>query len=332
MTQSRATQVSLVDTPYYHCISRCVRRAFLCGKDKFSGKSFEHRRQWMVERLQFLTSIFTIDTCAYAIMSNHYHLVLHVNELESSELTDEEVCLRWSRLYSMPTLVSRWQAGTGLSEGELLMVKTVINKWRERLMDISWLMRSINEFIARKANKEDNCAGRFWEGRFKSQALLDENALITCMAYVDLNPIRAKMASSIERSEYTSAHERIHGNASPKITTAPENKPIKLLYGFVGDKAQDTSQGIPFSLTDYLELLDWTSRVLRDDKRGAILGTQPQLLDVLGIDDQTWCELASSFGKNYQGAVGSLEELASYAEHTGKCWIAKKNVLYRYLH
>jgi REP element-mobilizing transposase RayT len=332
MTQSRATQVSLVDTPYYHCISRCVRRAFLCGKDKFSGKSFEHRRQWMVERLQFLTSIFTIDTCAYAIMSNHYHLVLHVNELESSELTDEEVCLRWSRLYSMPTLVSRWQAGTGLSEGELLMVKTVINKWRERLMDISWLMRSINEFIARKANKEDNCAGRFWEGRFKSQALLDENALITCMAYVDLNPIRAKMASSIERSEYTSAHERIHGNASPKISTAPENKPIKLLYGFVGDKAQDTSQGIPFSLIDYLELLDWTSRVLRDDKRGAILGTQPQLLDVLGIDDQTWCELASSFGKNYQGAVGSLEELASYAEHTGKCWIAKKNVLYRYLH
>jgi hypothetical protein len=114
----------------------------------------------------------------------------------------------------MPTLVSRWQAVTGLSEGELLMVKTVINRWLERLMDISWLMRSINEFIARKANKEDNCAGRFWNGRFKSQALLDENALITCMAYVDLNPIRAKIASSIERSEYTSVHGRIHGNAN----------------------------------------------------------------------------------------------------------------------
>jgi hypothetical protein len=332
MTQSRATQVSLVDTPYYHCISRCVRRAFLCGKDKFSGQSFEHRRQWMVERLQFLTSTFTIDTCAYAIMSNHYHLVLHVNELENSELTDEEVCLRWNRLYSMPTLVSQWQAGTGLSEGELLMVKTVINRWRERLMDISWLMRSINEFIARKANKEDDCAGRFWEGRFKSQALLDEHALITCMAYVDLNPIRAKMANSIECSEYTSAHERIHGNASQNITAAPKNGHIKPLYGFVGDQSQDTSQGIPFSLIDYIELLDWTIRILRDDKRGVVLGTQPQLLDVLGIDDEIWCELASSFGKNYHGAVGSLEELASYAEHTGKCWIAKKNVLHRSLH
>jgi hypothetical protein len=232
----------------------------------------------------------------------------------------------------MPTLVSRWQAVTGLSEGELLMVKTVINRWLERLMDISWLMRSINEFIARKANKEDNCAGRFWNGRFKSQALLDENALITCMAYVDLNPIRAKIASSIERSEYTSVHGRIHGNANQQMTEAPENEPIKPLYGFLGDKAQQASEGIPFSLIDYLELLDWTSRVLRDDNRGVVLGAQPQLLDALGIDDETWCELASSFGNNYHGAVGSLEELASYAEHTGKCWIAKKNVLHRSLH
>jgi hypothetical protein len=152
------------------------------------------------------------------------------------------------------------------------------------------------------------------------------------MAYVDLNPIRAKMASSIECSEYTSVHERIHGKASQKMTAAPESSPIKPLYGFLGDKAQQTSQGIPFSLIDYLELLDWTSRILRDDKRGVVLGTQPQLLNILGIDDKTWCELASSFGKNHQGAVVSLEELASYAEHIGKCWIAKKNVLDRSLH
>jgi len=123
------------------------------------------------------------------------------------------------------------------------------------------------------------------------------------MAYVDLNSIRAK------------------------------NSPIKPLYGLVGDKAQHTPpKGIPFSLIDYLELLDWTSRVLRDDKRVVVLGTQPQLLHVLGIDDETGCELVSRFGKNYHGAVGWLEELASYAEHTGQCWIAKKNVLHRCLH
>ncbi|MBB1274814.1 hypothetical protein H5084_18580 [Psychromonas sp. SR45-3] len=80
MTQSRQSQVSLADTPYYHCISRCVRRAYLCGEDKYTGQSFEHRRQWMVERMHQLASIFSINICAYAIMSNHYHLVLHIRK------------------------------------------------------------------------------------------------------------------------------------------------------------------------------------------------------------------------------------------------------------
>lgn len=84
MTQSRRSQVSLSDTPYYHhCISRCVRRAYLCGKDKFTQKFFEHRRHWVVERRHYLASVFSINICAYAIMSNYYHLVLHVDELNN---------------------------------------------------------------------------------------------------------------------------------------------------------------------------------------------------------------------------------------------------------
>ncbi len=108
MTQSRASQVSLADTPYYHCISRCVRRAYLCGEDQFSGNSFEHRRKWMVERIHYLASVFNIDICAYAIMSNHYHLALHVNEEKNQQLSNEEVCRRWAKLYSLPVLVDSW--------------------------------------------------------------------------------------------------------------------------------------------------------------------------------------------------------------------------------
>ena len=331
MTQSRESQVSLIDTSYYHCISRCVRRAFLCGEDKFTGQSFSHRRQWVAERMHFLASLFNIDICGYAIMSNHYHLVLHVNVNESQDMSHEEVCQRWSQLYSVPVLVERWQQGQLTSEAEQEAALAIIDKWRKRLLDISWFMRCLNEYIARKANKEDNCKGRFWEGRFKSQALLDEEALLACMAYVDLNPLRAKMADSVESSEYTSAYQRIHGVASIAEHDEPDGNQ-KALQGFVGDEHQSNPQGIPYSLIDYLELLDWTGRILREDKRGAIYAQHPRLLTVLGLEDESWLELASGFGKNYQGAVGSLDELASFASHTGKRWIARKNELRRSLH
>jgi REP element-mobilizing transposase RayT len=331
MTQSRESQVSLIDTPYYHCISRCVRRAFLCGEDKFTGQSFSHRRQWVAERMHFLASLFSIDICSYAIMSNHYHLVLHVNLAESQQMSDEEVCQRWSQLYSMPMLVERWRDGQLTSEVEQEAALGIIEEWRKRLLDISWFMRCLNEYIARKANKEDNCKGRFWEGRFKSQALLDEEALLACMAYVDLNPVRAKMAESVETSEYTSSYERIHGDVSSEECDKPEFVK-KALLGFVGDEHQSNPQGIGYSLIDYLELLDWTGRILREDKRGVIYAQHPRLLTILGLEDESWLELASGFGKNYQGAVGSLEELASFASHTGKRWIARKNELRRRLH
>jgi len=327
MTQSRQSQVSLTDTPYYHCISRCVRRAYLCGEDKYTEKSFEHRRQWVVERMHYLASLFNIDICAYAIMSNHYHLVLHVDETLNENLSPEEVCERWCQLYSKPVLVERWQEELTISEAENKTALAIIDNWRSRLADISWFMRCLNEFIARKANKEDECSGRFWEGRFKSQALLDEDALLTCMAYVDLNPVRAKMADSVETSEYTSVYERLNGVAQQKESPLEYAFIKKSLFGFVGDESEQSTQGIPFSLLDYIELVDWSGRIIREDKRGAIANQRPRLLSTLGLDDDTWLSLASSFGKDYHGAVGSLEALAAYASNTGKRWIASKNQL-----
>ncbi len=99
MTQPRRTLISLDDTPYYHCVARCVRRAFLCGEDSVSGESFEHRRQWIVDRLHELADIFAIDICAYAIMHNHYHVILRVDADRALAWDTNTVIKRWHCLF-----------------------------------------------------------------------------------------------------------------------------------------------------------------------------------------------------------------------------------------
>lgn len=106
MPRARSQQISLEDTPYYHCVSRCVRRAFLCGEDPVSGESFEHRRGWVENRLLFLASVFAIDVCAYAVMSNHLHVVLHINAEKAAKWSTLEVLKRWHKLHKVPCLLS----------------------------------------------------------------------------------------------------------------------------------------------------------------------------------------------------------------------------------
>lgn len=203
MTRARATLVSVEDTPYYHCLGRCVRRAFLCGFDELTKRSFEHRRVWMQERLALLTDTFAIDVCAYALLSNHYHLVVRLSPERMNDWSDREVVERWTRLYAGSPAARKYLDQDLLSSRDKARISAEISTWRARLGNLSWFMRSLNEYIARKANAEDDCTGHFWEARFKSQALLDETALLTAMAYVDLNPIRAKMADSIRIRSYT---------------------------------------------------------------------------------------------------------------------------------
>ncbi|MBT5220672.1 MAG: hypothetical protein HOI35_08700 [Woeseia sp.] len=177
----------------------------MCGKDRFTGKSFGHRRQWLEDRLISLSDVFAIDLMAYAVMSNHYHVVVELKPEQANALSDDEVIERWGNLYKVPDATS----------------VATIAIWREHLADLSWFMRCINEPLVRRANREDRCKGRFWEGRFKSQALLDYKALLTCMAYVDLNPIRAKIAKTLETSMHTSIKARIELKADHLVLFSP---------------------------------------------------------------------------------------------------------------
>jgi len=310
--------VSLDATPYYHCVSRCVRRAFLCGEDCVSGKSFEHRRGWIEQRLLELADIFAIDIAAYAIMSNHYHVVLHIDRNAAQEWSEPEVIDRWHRLLNGSMLSRRYARGETLNKAELNALYEQVQEWRERLISISWFMRCTNERIAREANKEDDVTGRFWEGRFRSQALLDDKALAACMAYVDLNPIRARMAETPEASDYTSVKRRIKAVLNSRQTKKAANPTG--LFPFAGNPRKNMPEGLPFKLTDYLEMVEWTGHIIREDKRGAIPASMPPLLERLAIDTRHWMYLSKHFESPFKDLVGSAHTVRKACGELGKQW------------
>lgn len=316
MPTARKNQISLDATPYYHCVSRCVRRAFLCGEDIVTGQSFEHRRGWIEDKMLELANIFALDVCAYAIMSNHYHVVLHIDNDLAKNWSFDEVIHQWHQLFNGCVLSQRYLNNENLGQAELKVLSDVVNKWRRRLMDISWFMRCLNESIARQANEEDNCTGRFWEGRFKSQALLDEATLAACMAYVDLNPIRATLAKSPETSDHTSIKQRIK-KAESAHTPNHLHQQVKSFMPFAGNPRKDMPKGLPFRLTDYIELVEWTGRIIREDKRGAIDASLPPILERLNIEEKHWGYMTQNFESKFKGLVGSVFKLKLACEQMG---------------
>jgi REP element-mobilizing transposase RayT len=315
MPKPRKSLIAVESTPYYHCVARCVRRAFLCGVDSVTGHNYEHRRAWLEDRLLELPKVFAIDIAAYAIMSNHYHVILHINTACAKSWTDYEVVERWHQLFNGTVLSQKYLKNEGqLSKVEGLIFQETIDKWRLRLQDISWFMRILNEAIAREANIEDDCTGRFWEGRFKSQALLDEAALMACMAYVDLNPVRAGMAKTPEESDHTSVKKRCE-KAQKSIAPNQISQQEKTLYPFVGNPKKDQPEGIQMRLSDYLELIDSTGRVLRNDKRGAISTGTENILNRLDIDEDQWLEMASNFEGCFNSFVGGESSLRMACEN-----------------
>jgi REP element-mobilizing transposase RayT len=272
---------------------------------------YSHRRAWIETRLLDLARSFAVDVCAYAVMSNHVHVVLHVDQEKADAWSLDEVLEQWHQLFNGSCLSQRYRQGQSLGKTELDALHQQAEVWRQRLQDISWYMRCLNEAIARRANQEDNCTGRFWEGRFKCQALLDEKALAACLAYVDLNPVRATMAKTPEGSDFTSVQRRIRQRQSNS------GKQQVGLHPFAGNPRKGMPKGLPFHLDDYLALLDWTGKQLRDDKRGAISSELPPLLERLEIDPKHWLSMSQHFESRFKGLVGTVYSLRRACRQLG---------------
>jgi hypothetical protein len=318
----------------YHCINRCVRRAFLCGTDSLSGKCFDHRKAWIQQRLAFLAGNFAVDVLGFSIMSNHIHVVVRNRPDVVAAWSDDEVARRW--WYLFPQRKDRDGHPAEPTHAELTMITAIperLAEIRTRLSSLPWFMRSLVEPIARQANREDKCSGRFFEGRYRCQPILDEPSLAACLAYVDLNPIRAGIAETPETSQFTSVYERIQAHTDKQrddnvwAATADSAKTAAWLSPFElsetagrepAPATRASNKGcLPMSFAEYLQLLDWTGRQVREDKTGAIPGSLAPILDRLQVSHENWLNLMHDFRRRFRRAAGTPASLLKEAQKRG---------------
>ena len=220
MRPTRDEQFVASEVCIVHAVQRCVRRAFLAGVDEKTGVDFSFRREWIRRRMESLASVFGVDVLTYAVLSNHLHVILRNRSDVVAAWSDEEAALRWLRVFPGRRLDEQLAEPTENDVRALAANAQRMADVRSRLSDISWFMRALSEPIARLANKQDECTGRFWEGRFKAQRIADEAGLLACAMYVDLNPVRAAMAQSPDQAVHTSAYDRIKAERGELMLSA----------------------------------------------------------------------------------------------------------------
>jgi REP element-mobilizing transposase RayT len=325
MTTPRSEILTPEVPTYYHCVSRCVRRAFLCGWCKLLNKNFDHRKEWVRRRLSLLVETFAIELVAYAAMSNHLHTLIQTRPDVALSWTPTEVATRWLRLFpnarfNCDNLSSEHPAIKRITDSP-----TLVELYRSRLGSISWFNRCLNEHIARQANQEDDCKGRFWEGRFKCSRIDSLGGVLACSVYVDLNPVRAGLAETPETSDFTSIQDRIaevkhrtlHSGDKktgvlPQLPNTPKLAPI-----------EDFTAG-KMTSTQYIELVDNTGRMHRRDKRGFISDELVDILIRLNLRESNWTATVTGFGRLFSRVVGDRASLSSAIRGANKKWFKGK--------
>jgi REP element-mobilizing transposase RayT len=315
MAVKRSELIDPENAGYYHLISRCVRRAFLCGKDPETNRDFDYRRRWIENRILELANYFAIEVFSYAVMHNHYHLVVYSDPKLPESWSDLEVADKWLKVFPGRYDNPKYKVQRNLKIQAIAKDPELLALYRERLGSLSWLMRRINEPLAKMSNAEESCKGHFWESRFKSQALLDEAAALTCMAYVDLNPIRANMAKTLDESDHTSIKKRLETRTDDEL-----KRTLKSIAG----KVKNRTMILP--LQDYIKLVEWTGKMIVTPTKGSIPTEICTTLNQLNIKQENWIVQVQNYETRYYRFVGSIEKLKEKTKALGKKWLKGINL------
>ncbi len=321
MTYPRSRSISKTEDGRYHLISKTVRDTYLLQ----SGD--DSRKKWIIEKMVFLANIFYIGTDSYAIMDNHMHIVVETQYKIADKAPDKDIAFRWLYLHPERKIKDgESPAPTKKEINSFISDRKRVKQCREKLRDISCYMQELNQSIARRANKEDGIGGRFWQGRFKSINLAAPGALLKCIMYVELNPVRAKMVDSPELSAFTSCYKRVKAElAREELKKKPNKKKLKEESKLDSWLSPIFNRGnkrgvLEMTFKEYLELLDWTGRQIREDKRGAIPAHLEPILTRLKLKSEDWVDSFKSFRKDFHTVAAPEEKMREIAEKVEVRW------------
>jgi hypothetical protein len=255
-------------------------------------------------------------------MSNHFHIVAHVDPTQPANWTNREVAIRWLRVFPGLLRGCKSNEQTEATLKHLLADEHWVTTIRQRLGNLSWFMRALNEPIARKANKEDNCTGRFWEGRFKCQALLDQQAILACMAYVDLNPFRAQGKIDLKTTMHTSLKKRLADRDYRLPNPAGQTESSVCLDAVAGLPSQLV---LSVNTYEYLDLVFWTAlkaynlRHIQVSKTSSI--AIPKWLHDQGTSSLAWIIQVKGTERLFYRAIGNLINMTNKAEQLKQRWL-----------
>ncbi len=343
---SRRDRIDPRKVQIIHALSRTTRACRLFGDDPYSGKNYDHRKAWVERLIIRFAANFGIDVLSYSVLSNHHHQMLRSRPDVVRTWDDTEVARRW--LMICPKRKDSDGSPLPPSKAELDAIRnrpSEVKKIRLRLSDVSWWMRLLNQRVAQDANREDDASGRFFEDRFKGIPLVDDEAVLACAVYVDLNWIRACLAETLEQSEFTSVRRRIatlrsianQSEAMGEVQSRPLADsflaPVDLCEATVEPGPQPSTCGrrcsdkgfLPLSCPEYLELLDWSARQVARGKPGTTPWDSPPILIRLGLSPTVWFQMVANFDGLFTTMAGMPESIdRQRGNQTGRRFYLKR--------
>jgi len=334
MTSARSKLVDTAVTRWYHTISRCVRRASLLGE---SDHTANDRKMWIEQRLLDLADVFAVSVGGFAIMDNHLHVLVRLDPQVAKDWSANDVIRRWWTLHPPRGTDRKLLTITQKLVDERAQDEDWVETTRQRLQSLGWFMKCLKEPLARMVNKAEECTGAFFDGRYKSIAILDDEALLSVCAYIDLNPLAAGLAATPEESQHTSVKQRIDhvrqqcrlddlldarlgSVAGSRSAEGLEEElwlvPIEDRRG-LGSQREGMLDG--FTLGNYLMLVEYTGRLYRDG-RASISEGLVDIFDRIGGTADVWqTRLETLRGGKLVGRFlsGSRSRLREAAAHFG---------------